>query len=255
MDLDRAAGPRASDFRRASVSPEFAALLVGLTTYTAAFIGEIVRGGVLAVDKGQSEAAAALGLSRCKILRLVVLPQALRVIIPPTGQFLNLVKNSSLAVAIGYPDLISITNTTLNQTGQAIEAIARDGRLSRRFEPVAGDERVQRGDSPTRRTRRMTAMAASQGRFGARRCSAIARTRSRRPSSAQRSRTPASGSSRGEWSTPSGRCPGMRARRRAARPGVRGRAGPSSPNAFASSCAAPIRSPSSGGRPSRVCCS
>jgi general L-amino acid transport system permease protein len=108
-----------------SVSPEFAALLVGLTTCTAAFIGEIVRGGVLAVDKGQSEAAAALGLSRAKILRLVVLPQALRVIIPPTtSQFLNLLKNSSLAVAIGYPDLISITNTTLNQTGQAIEAIA-----------------------------------------------------------------------------------------------------------------------------------
>ena len=109
----------------ASVSPEFAALLVGLTTYTAAFIGEIVRGGVLAVDKGQQEAAAALGLSRAQVLRLVLLPQALRVVIPPTtGQFLNLTKNSSLAVAIGYPDLISITNTTLNQTGQAIEAIA-----------------------------------------------------------------------------------------------------------------------------------
>jgi len=109
----------------ASVSPEFAALLVGLTTYTAGFIGEIVRGGVMAVDKGQSEAAAALGLPRLTILRLVVLPQALRVIIPPTtSQFLNLAKNSSLAVAIGYPDLISITNTTLNQTGQAIEAIA-----------------------------------------------------------------------------------------------------------------------------------
>ena len=109
----------------ASVSPEFAALLVGLTTYTAALIGEIVRGGIQAVDKGQSEAAAALGLSRAKILRLVVLPQALRVIIPPTtSQFLNLLKNSSLAVAIGYPDLVSITNTTLNQTGQAIEAIA-----------------------------------------------------------------------------------------------------------------------------------
>jgi general L-amino acid transport system permease protein len=109
----------------ASVSPEFAALLVGLATSTAAFIGEIVRGGVLAVDRGQSEAAAALGLSRAEILRLVVLPQAFRVIIPPTtSQFLNLLKNSSLAVAIGYPDLISITNTTLNQTGQAIEAIA-----------------------------------------------------------------------------------------------------------------------------------
>jgi general L-amino acid transport system permease protein len=108
-----------------SVSPEFAALLVGLTTYTAAFIGEIVRGGVLAVEKGQREAAASLGLSRAETLWLVVLPQALRVMIPPTtSQFLNLTKNSSLAVAIGYPDLISITNTTLNQTGQAIEAIA-----------------------------------------------------------------------------------------------------------------------------------
>jgi general L-amino acid transport system permease protein len=108
-----------------SVSPEFAALLVGLTTYTAALIGEIVRGGILAVGKGQREAAAALGLSRTATLRFVVLPQALRLIIPPiTSQYLNVVKNSSLAVAIGYPDLISITNTTLNQTGQAIESIA-----------------------------------------------------------------------------------------------------------------------------------
>lgn len=107
-----------------SVSPEFAALLVGLTIYTAAFIGEIVRGGILAVNRGQSEAAAALGLSRLRTLQLVVLPQALRVAIPPTtSQFLNLLKNSSLAVAIGYPDLISITGTTLNQTGQAVEAI------------------------------------------------------------------------------------------------------------------------------------
>jgi general L-amino acid transport system permease protein len=108
-----------------SISPEFAALLIGLSTYTAAFIGEIVRGGMLAVDKGQAEAAAALGLSRARTLRLVVLPQALRTIVPPTtSQFLNLTKNSSLAVAIGYPDLISVTNATLNQTGQAIEAIA-----------------------------------------------------------------------------------------------------------------------------------
>jgi general L-amino acid transport system permease protein len=108
-----------------SISPEFAALLVGLSTYTAAFIGETVRGGILAVGRGQAEAAAALGLSRLQALRFVVLPQALRVIIPPsTSQFLNLFKNSSLAVAIGYPDLMSITNTTLNQTGQAIEAIA-----------------------------------------------------------------------------------------------------------------------------------
>ncbi len=108
-----------------SISPEFGALLIGLSTYTAAFIGETIRGGILAIDRGQTEAAAALGLSRVKILRLVVLPQAIRVIVPPTtSQFLNLTKNSSLAVAIGYPDLISITNTTLNQTGQAIEAIA-----------------------------------------------------------------------------------------------------------------------------------
>jgi len=108
-----------------AVSPEFAALLTGLTIYTAAFIGEIVRGGVLAVSKGCVEAAQALGLSRARTLRLIVLPLASRIAIPPmTSQFLNLVKNSSLAVAIGYPDLISITNTTLNQTGQAIEAIA-----------------------------------------------------------------------------------------------------------------------------------
>jgi general L-amino acid transport system permease protein len=107
-----------------SVSPEFAALLIGLSTFTAAFIAEIVRGGILSVDRGQTEAARALGLSRGRILRLVVLPQAVRVITPPTtSQFLNLLKNSSLAVAIGYPDLISITNTTVNQTGQAIEAI------------------------------------------------------------------------------------------------------------------------------------
>ena len=106
------------------MSPEFGALLVGLATYTGAFIGEIVRGGVLSVGRGQTEAAAALGLSRGRALRLVVLPQALRVIVPPaTSQFVNLAKNSSLAVAIGYPDLISITNSTLNQTGQAIEAI------------------------------------------------------------------------------------------------------------------------------------
>ena len=108
-----------------NVSPEFTALLIGLTTYTAAFIAEVVRGGILAVDKGQIEAAEALGLSPGQRLRLVTLPQALRVIIPPmTSQYLNLTKNSSLAVAIGYPDLVSVANTTMNQTGQAIEAIA-----------------------------------------------------------------------------------------------------------------------------------
>jgi general L-amino acid transport system permease protein len=107
------------------ISPEFAALLIGLTTYTAAFIAEVVRGGILAVDKGQTEAAEALGLTSSQRLRLVTLPQALRVIIPPmTSQYLNLTKNSSLAVAIGYPDLVSVANTSMNQTGQAIEAIA-----------------------------------------------------------------------------------------------------------------------------------
>ena len=108
-----------------NISPEFTALLIGLTTYTAAFIAEVVRGGILAVDKGQTEAGEALGLTAGQRLRLVTLPQALRVIIPPmTSQYLNLTKNSSLAVAIGYPDLVSVANTSMNQTGQAIEAIA-----------------------------------------------------------------------------------------------------------------------------------
>jgi general L-amino acid transport system permease protein len=108
----------------ATLSPEFAALLLGLVAYTAAFIAEIVRAGILAVDRGQGEAAHALGLSRPQTTRLVILPQALRVIIPPmTSQYLNLTKNSSLAVAIGYPDLVSIANTAMNQTGQAIEGI------------------------------------------------------------------------------------------------------------------------------------
>jgi general L-amino acid transport system permease protein len=108
-----------------NITPEFTALLLGLSTYTAAFIAEIVRGGILAVNKGQNEAAEALGLKPSQRLRLVTLPQALRVIIPPmTSQYLNLTKNSSLAVAIGYPDLVAVANTTMNQTGQAIEAIA-----------------------------------------------------------------------------------------------------------------------------------
>jgi general L-amino acid transport system permease protein len=107
------------------VSPELAALLLGLTLYTGTFIAEIVRGGIQAVPQGQTEAALALGLGRGQALRLVVLPQALRVIVPPlASQYLNLTKNSSLAVAIGYPDLVAVANTTMNQTGQAIEAIA-----------------------------------------------------------------------------------------------------------------------------------
>jgi general L-amino acid transport system permease protein len=107
------------------VSSEFLALWLGLTLYTASFIAEIVRSGIEAVSRGQWEAAGALGLRRGQILRFVVLPQALRVIIPPmTSQYLNLTKNSSLAVAIGYPDIVSVANTTMNQTGQAIEGIA-----------------------------------------------------------------------------------------------------------------------------------
>ncbi|MDM9561175.1 MULTISPECIES: amino acid ABC transporter permease [Bordetella] len=107
-----------------TLSPEFAALLAGLVIYTSAFIAEVVRSGIQAVNQGQWEAAGSLGLRRSRILRLVVLPQALRVIIPPmTSQYLNLTKNSSLAVAIGYPDIVSVVNTTMNQTGQAIEGI------------------------------------------------------------------------------------------------------------------------------------
>lgn len=108
----------------ASLSPEFGALLLGLVIYTGTFVAEIVRAGILSVDRGQIEAAKSIGLNQGRILRLVVLPQALRVIIPPlTSQMLNLTKNSSLAVAVGYPDLVSVANTTLNQTGQAIEGI------------------------------------------------------------------------------------------------------------------------------------
>ena len=108
----------------AHLSPEFATLLIGLVLYTGAFIAEIVRAGVLAVPRGQSEAAYALGLRRGQALRRVVLPQALRLIVPPlTSQYLNAIKNSSLAVAIGYPDFVSIVNTAINQTGQAIEGV------------------------------------------------------------------------------------------------------------------------------------
>jgi general L-amino acid transport system permease protein len=108
-----------------TLTPEYFALLVALVTYTSAFIAEIVRSGIQAVSRGQWDAAQALGLRRGFVLRHIVLPQALRVIIPPmTSQYLNLAKNSSLAVAVGYQDIVSIANTTLNQTGQAIEAIA-----------------------------------------------------------------------------------------------------------------------------------
>ncbi|AMO58016.1 amino acid ABC transporter permease [Endozoicomonas montiporae] len=106
--------------------PELVALLLALSIYTAAFIAEVVRAGIQSVSSGQREAAAALGLRQGRILKLVVIPQAMRVIIPPmTNQYLNLIKNSSLATAIGYPDLVNVfAGTTLNQTGQAVEVIA-----------------------------------------------------------------------------------------------------------------------------------
>ena len=108
-----------------NVSPEFTALLLGLVLYTAAFVAEVVRAGIQSVNKGQTEAAMAIGLRPGQRLNLVILPQALRVIIPPlTSQMLNLTKNSSLAVAIGYPDFVSVAGTTINQTGQAIEGVA-----------------------------------------------------------------------------------------------------------------------------------
>ncbi len=108
-----------------NVSPEFTALLMGLVLYTAAFVAEVVRAGIQSVSKGQTEAAMSIGLRPSQVLNLVVLPQALRVIVPPlTSQMLNLTKNSSLAVAIGYPDFVSVAGTTINQTGQAIEGVA-----------------------------------------------------------------------------------------------------------------------------------
>lgn len=109
-----------------TVIPELIALWLALSIYTAAFIAETVRAGILAVSHGQTEAASALGISKGKTLRLIVIPQAMRVVIPPlTSQYLNLTKNSSLATAIGYPDLVNVfAGTTLNQTGQAIEVIA-----------------------------------------------------------------------------------------------------------------------------------
>ena len=109
----------------AALSPEFMAVLLGLVLYTAAFIAEVVRAGIASVPQGQHEAGASIGLSRAKTMRMIVLPQALRLIIPPlTNQYLNLTKNSSLAVAVGYPELVSVANTSLNQSGRAVECIA-----------------------------------------------------------------------------------------------------------------------------------
>jgi general L-amino acid transport system permease protein len=109
----------------ARLTPEFAGILFGLVLYTAAFIADIVRAGILAVPKGQLEAAKASGLTQVQVLRLVILPQAMRVIIPPlTNQYLNLAKNSSLAVGVGFPDLYSISSTIFNQSGQAVQVIS-----------------------------------------------------------------------------------------------------------------------------------
>ncbi len=108
----------------ASITPELGALLLGLVLYTAAFIAEIVRSGIESIDRGQVEAGMSLGLKPPLVFQFIVLPQAMRVVVPPlTSQLLNLTKNSSLAVAIGYPDLLNVSNTALNQTGQAVECI------------------------------------------------------------------------------------------------------------------------------------
>lgn len=114
------------NFRGGAVlSPELSALLIGLSVYTSGFIAETVRGGILSVPKGQTEAARSMGLTGWQVLRFVTMPLALRAIIPgTTNQYLNLAKNSALAVAIGYPDFVSVANTTINQTGQAIEGVA-----------------------------------------------------------------------------------------------------------------------------------
>lgn len=108
-----------------NISPEFSALLIGLVLYTASFIAQIVRAGIQSISHGQTEAAMSIGLKPTMVLKLVIFPQALRVIVPPlTSQLLNLTKNSSLAVAIGYPDFVQVAGTTINQTGQAVEGVA-----------------------------------------------------------------------------------------------------------------------------------
>ncbi len=109
----------------AQISPEFIALLIGLVVYTGTFIAEIVRGSIMAIPKGQTEAAAALGLNTFQRLRFVIMPQAMRIMIPPlTNQYLNLTKNSSLAVFVAFPDLFQVSRVSINQTGQAVPIIA-----------------------------------------------------------------------------------------------------------------------------------
>ena len=125
LDFERPVPQRFNLKGGMNITPELVALWLALSTYTGAFISEIVRAGILSVSKGQTEAAGALGLRRGRTMRKIILPQALRVIIPPTtSQYLNLIKNSSLAVAIGYQDIVSIGDTILNQSGQALEVIS-----------------------------------------------------------------------------------------------------------------------------------
>ncbi len=124
LDFDRPALEDRRVMGGLSFSPEFIALLIGLVVYTGTFIAEIVRGSILAISKGQSEAAAALGLSTVQRLRFVILPQAMRIIIPPlTNQYLNLTKNSSLAIFVAFPDVFKVASISLNQTGQAVPLI------------------------------------------------------------------------------------------------------------------------------------
>jgi general L-amino acid transport system permease protein len=123
LDTPRAEGLRLAGGKQ--LSPEFMALLVGLSIYTSAFIADVVRAGIQSVSRGQIEASRSLGLKTLQSLQLIVLPQALRVIVPPlTSQYLNLIKNSSLAVVIGYPELFHVSGTILNQSGRAVEMIA-----------------------------------------------------------------------------------------------------------------------------------
>ena len=120
--------PKVGAFRAmggVTVKPEFLALYLSLSFYTASFIAEIVRAGILGVSKGQTEAASALGLRPGTATRLVIVPQAMRIIVPPlTSQYLNLTKNSTLAIAVGYPDLVSLGGTILNKTGNSIQIVA-----------------------------------------------------------------------------------------------------------------------------------
>ena len=125
LDFSRPEMEKTSFTGGLEIKPEFIALLIGLVLYTGTFIAEIVRGSIMAIPKGQSEAAAAVGLNAFQRLRYVILPQAMRIMVPPlTNQYLNLTKNSSLAVAVAFPDLFQVSRVSINQTGQAVPIIA-----------------------------------------------------------------------------------------------------------------------------------